>query len=99
MGGTGDCAELPEGLRGVVKERLEARPNGLVIVEITSGQFLSCHFFVHRFFRVVLGVWDVWAFSRKKTLTDLSDSRTFSCITNFRIGVFNQNKSRKPNQT
>ena len=50
VGRTGDCAELPEGLRGVFEERLEAGLNGLVIVENTSGDFLSCHFFVHRFF-------------------------------------------------
>ena len=52
MGGVGDCAELPEELRGVVEKRLEAGLNGLVIVGNMSGQFLSCHFFVHRFFLV-----------------------------------------------
>ena len=68
MGGAGDCAELPEGLRGVVEERLdlEAGLNGLVIVENTLGQFLLCDFFINRFFSVVLGVWDAWTFSRKR---------------------------------
>ena len=100
MGGADDCVELPEGLRGVVEERLEAGLNGLVTVENMSGQFLSCHFVVHRFFSVVLGVWDAWPFSRKKTLTDLSDYRTFfvSQIFVFRFSTrINQENLTKPN--
>ena len=47
MGGACNCAELPEGLRGVVEERLdlEAGLNGLVTVENTSGQFFVVSFF------------------------------------------------------
>ena len=40
-----DSAELQEGFQGVVEERLVAGFNGLVMVENTSGQFLSRHFF------------------------------------------------------
>ena len=43
--GEGDCVELPEGFQGVVEEKLVARFNGMVMVDNTSGQFLSCHFF------------------------------------------------------
>ena len=63
MGGAGDCAELPKGFGEWLKKRLEAGLNGLVIVENTSGQFFVESFFFHRFYSVVLGVWNTWAFS------------------------------------
>ena len=65
MGGAGDSAELPEGLRGVIEERLEAGLNELVM-KTRQDNFCRVIFFVHRFFSVLLVVWDAWVFSRKR---------------------------------
>ena len=80
MGGIGDCAELPEGLRGVV-ERLKAGFNGLVIVENMSGQFFVVSFFRPQFF--LAWYWEVGTHGRfpEKKNVDRFDSRTFFRIT------------------